>query len=135
MRQYRVRARNADGYGEWSDVVEYEIEGEPPMGEWPNELTGLYANYSDFPSPIIIVGHDGQTGADTYRLKRIKVSIADPDPTNADMPEENYVEGLNEDPFADSDIDPDDKCAYWACGVQANVEGEWTGPVIVEYPA
>jgi len=136
MQYYRVRARNADGYGEWSDVVEFEIEGEPPMGEWPNELTGLYANYSDFPSPIIIVGHDGQTGADTYRLKRIKVSIADPDPTNADMPEENYVEGLNEDPFADSDIDPDDKCAYWACGVDAaDVEGEWTGPVVGEYPA
>jgi len=136
MRQYRVRARNADGYGEWSDVVEYEIEGAPPMSEWPAELTGLYANYSDFPSPIIIVGHDGQTGADTYRLKRVKVSIADPDPTNADMPAENFVEGLNEDPFADSDIAPDDKCAYWACCVDAaDVEGEWTGPVVGEYPA
>jgi len=112
------------------------VEGAPPMGEWPAELTGLYANYSDFPSPIIIVGHDGQIGADTHRLKRVKVSIADPDPTNADMPEENYVEGLNEDPFADSDIDPDDKCAYWACGVDAaDVEGEWTGPVVGEYPA
>jgi len=136
MRQYRVRARNADGYGEWSDVVEYEIEGAPPMSEWPAELTGLYANYSDFPSSIIIVGHDGQTGADSYRLKRVKVLITDPDPTNADMPAENFVEGLNEDPFADSDIAPDDKCAYWACGVDAaNVEGEWTGPVVGEYPA
>jgi len=136
MQYYRVRARNADGYGEWSAVIEYEIEGAPPMGEWPAELTGLYANYSDFPSPIIIVGHDGQAGADSFRLKRVKVSIADPDPTNADMPEENYVEGLNEDPFADSDIDPDDKCAYWACGVDAaDVEGEWTGPVVGEYPA
>jgi len=136
MRYYRIRARNADGYGDWSDVVEFEIEGAPPMGEWPAELTGLYANYSDFPSPIIIVGHDGQAGADSFRLKRVKVSIADPDPTNADMPEENYVEGLNEDPFADSDIAPDDKCAYWACGVDAaDVEGEWTGPVVGEYPA
>jgi len=136
LRQYRIRARNADGYGDWSEVVEFEIEGAPPMGEWPAELTGLYANYSDFPSPIIIVGHDGQTGANTYRLKRVKVLITDPDPTNADMPEENYVEGLNEDPFADTDIASGDKCAYWACGVDvADVEGEWTGPVVGEYPA
>ena len=136
LRQYRIRARNADGYGEWSDVVEFEIEGAPPMGEWPAELTGLYTIHHDVPVIFNEVGHDGQTGADSYRLKRVKVLITDPDPTNADMPEENYVEGLNEDPFADSDIDPDDKCAYWACGVDAaDVEGEWTGPVVGEYPA
>ena len=135
MRQYRIRARNADGYGDWSAEIVFEVEGAPPMGEWPNELTGLYANYSDFPSPIIIVGHDGQTGAESYRLKRVKVLISDPDPTNADMPVDNYVEGLNPDPYADADIEPGCKCAYWACGVdEFGVEGEWTGPVIEEYP-
>jgi len=134
LRQYRVRARNADGYGEWSDIIEYEIAGEPPMGAYPNELTGLYANYSDFPSPIIIVGHDGQTGAESYRLKRLKVLIGDPDPTNADMPVDNYITGLSPDPYADADIEPGCKCAYWACGVDAgDVEGEWTGPVIESY--
>jgi hypothetical protein len=125
LQYYRVRARNADGYGDWSEVVEFEIEGAPPMGEWPNELTGFYAIHHDVPVIFNEVGHDGQAGADSFRLKRVKVSIADPDPTNADMPEENYVEGLNEDPFADSDIASGDKCAYWACGVDAaDVEGE-----------
>jgi len=135
LRQYRIRARNADGYGDWSNVIEYEIEGAPPMGEWPAELTGLYAIHHDVPVIFNEVGHDGQTGADSYRLKRVKVLIADPDPTNADMPVDNFVEGLNEDPYADADILPGDKCAYWACGVDAaDVEGEWTGPVVGEYP-
>jgi len=135
LRQYRVRARNANGYGEWSDIIEYEIEGAPPMGAYPNELTGLNAYYSDFPPPIFIVGHDGQTGAVSYRLKRLKRLITDPDPTNADMPVDNYIEGMSADPYADTDIEPGCKCAYWACGVdEFGVEGEWTGPVICEYP-
>ena len=133
LRQYRVRARNASGYGEWSEIVEFEVAGAPPMGEWPNELTGFYANYSDFPSPIFIVGHDGQTGADSYSLKRVKVLITDPDPTDADMPVDYFMQELTADPVADNDIAPGDKCAYWVCGVQGGVEGEWAGPVIGEY--
>ncbi|MCK5844192.1 MAG: fibronectin type III domain-containing protein, partial [Victivallales bacterium] len=134
-RKYRVRARNANGYGDWSGIIEYEVEGEPPMGEWPNELTGLYAIHHDVPAIFNEIGHDGQTGADSYRLKRVKVLIADPDPTNADMPVENYVEGLSGDPYADTDINPGDKCAYWVCGVdEFGVEGAWTGPAICEYP-
>ncbi len=130
LRQYRVRARNANGYGDWSVTLEYDIEEPAPVGSFPAELSGLYAIYHDFPSPFIEVGHDPQDGADGYNLKRVVVAIGDPDPTDDDMPVDNFAEGLNADPYADAEIDPGDKCAYWMCGVQAGVEGEWTGPVI-----
>lgn len=130
LRQYRVRARNANGYGEWSVVLEYDIEEPAPVGSWPDELSGLYAIFHDFPSPFIEVGHDLQDGADGYNLKRLVVAIADPDPTEEDMPVDNFAEGLTPDPYADAEINPGDKCAYWMCGVQGGVEGAWTGPVI-----
>lgn len=131
---YRVRARNADGYGDWSVTLQHEVEGEAPVGEWPNELIGLYAAFRTLPSILIEVGFNAQGGADWYNLKRMKVALGDPDPTDASMPQDNYVEELPSGPYADTDIVPGDKCAYWACGVQGGVEGNWTGPVIAEYP-
>ncbi len=133
LRQYRVRARNANGYGEWSVILEYDIEEPAPVGSWPEELGGLYAIFHEFPSPFIEVGHDLQDGADGYNLKRVVVAIADPDPTDADMPVDNFAEGLDGTPYADAEINPGDKCAYWMCGVQAGVEGDWTGPVIATF--
>ncbi|MGC9316157.1 MAG: hypothetical protein ACP5G4_11115 [bacterium] len=133
LRQYRVRARNANGYGEWSVILEYDIEEPAPVGSWPDELSGLYAIFHDFPSPFIEVGHALQDGADGYNLKRVVVAIGDPDPTEEDMPVDNFAEGLTPDPYADAEINPGDKCAYWMCGVQGGVEGDWTGPVIGEY--
>jgi len=134
LRYYRVRARNANGYGDWSETLEHEVEGgEPPVGVWPTELAGLYAEFRTLPAIMISVGFDLQAGADSYNLKRAKVHTGDPDPTDASMPEDNYVEELPSGPYADTDVSEGDKCAYWACGVQGGVEGNWTGPVIAEY--
>jgi len=134
-RFYRVRARNADGYGEWSEILDHEVGDAPVVGEWPEEPQGLYAIHHDVPVIFNEVGYNVQVGADSYRLKRVKVLITDPDPADADMPVDNFIEELGADPYADADILPGDKCAYWACGVKAGVEGAWAGPVICVFPA
>jgi len=133
QRHYRVRARNANGYGDWSETLTHEVEGEAPVGSWPNEVQGLYAIHHDVPVVFNEVGCALQAGAESYRLKRVKVLIADPDPTDADMPDDNYIEELTGDPYGDADIAVGDKCAYWMCGVQDGVEGAWAGPVICVY--
>jgi hypothetical protein len=125
-RLYRVRARNANGYGEWSVMLEHEVEGEPPAGMWPNAPEGFGVEFMTEPSEFMRVYYAIPGGSDSISLYRAVVPNGDPEPERPAVP---YQTDIVDPQFADTDIEAGNDYYYWACGVKEGVEGDFAGPV------
>ena len=130
LRYYRVRARNANGYGDWSETVEYNAEGTQTLGEWPSPPSNLAVKHITDPGDFMLLSYDALGGAESYTVYRAFVPIGEPAP---DMPVDPFASGIVDFQFADNDITMGNAYYYWDCGVQAGVEGESAGPVMCEY--
>ena len=127
LRQYRVRARNANGFGDWSVTLEHEVEGEPPAGEWPNAPEVLGAELITDPGFFMRVFYSIPGGSDSVSLYRAVVPTGDPVPERPAVP---YQTGITEPQYADTDIEAGFDYYYWACGVQGDIEGDFAGPAM-----
>ena len=129
LRFYRVRARNASGYGEWSDQLEFEVEGEPPVGEWPSAPSEVGAELITDPSTFMRVYYTIPGGSDSVSIYRAVVPHGDPAPERPAAP---YTTEIGSEQYADTDIEAGNDYYYWVCGVQGGEEGDFAGPAMCE---
>ncbi len=129
-RKYRVRARNANGYGDWSGIIEYEVPVEPPVGEWPNAPENFGVEPITDPSDFMRVYYLIPGGADSVSLYRSEVDSGGAPPVRSDTP---YATNLIEEQYADTGIVAGKDYYYWVCGVKGGIEGDFAGPVMVSY--
>jgi hypothetical protein len=127
LRQYRVRARNANGYGDWSVMLDHEVEGEPPAGEWPSAPSMLGVELMSEPSEFMRVFYGIPGGSDSISLYRAVVPNGDPAP---ERPALVYETGIGDPQYADTDIEAGNDYYYWACGVKDGIEGDFAGPAV-----
>ncbi len=127
LRQYRVRARNANGFGDWSVMLDHEVEGEPPAGEWPSAPTMLGVELMSEPSEFMRVFYGIPGGSDSISLYRAVVPNGDPAP---ERPAVVYETGIGDPQYADTDIEAGNDYYYWACGVKDGIEGDFAGPAM-----
>ncbi len=126
-RLYRVRARNANGFGDWSVTLEHEVEGEPPANMWPNAPEVVGAELITDPGFFMRVFYSIPGGSDTINLYRAVVPTGSPAPERPAAP---YQTDITAPQFADTDIEAGNDYYYWACGVKDGVEGDFAGPAM-----
>jgi len=124
-RLYRVRARNANGFGDWSATLEHEVEGEPPASEWPNAPEVVGAELITDPGFFMRVFYSIPGGSDTISLYRAVVPTGSPAP---ERPAVVFQTDITAPQFADTDIEAGNDYYYWACGVKGGEEGDFAGP-------
>jgi len=129
LRQYRVRARNADGYGDWSLVIEFEVEGAPPVGDWPNAPSEVGAELITDPSTFMRVYYAIPGDSDSVNIYRAVVPHGNAAPERPATP---YTTDILEEQYADTDVEPGNDYYYWVCGVKGGEEGDFAGPAIGE---
>jgi len=129
LRQYRIRARNAGGYGEWSAVIEFEVEGEAPVGDWPNAPSEVGAELITDPSTFMRVYYTIPGGSDSVSIYRAVVPHGNAAP---ERPASPYTTDILEEQYADTDVEPGNDYYYWVCGVQGGEEGDFAGPAVGE---
>jgi len=124
-------ARYQDSTAEWWSGTEWGTSGgggAPTGPKFPAAVTGFEAEVDELGNIRTKWNKFGEVV--TFNVYKEKTKIGEPPPVRGETPE---ATGIDEESFTDLDLQNNNAYYYWVCAVKGGVEGDFAGPVVVEY--